>query len=210
MIIWLITGVLAAGGAFVAFYEPIDLWNSVYATGVVSFVYLIALLVSTMRSPFSYKTRVAVYVVFALFVFSQVELWQWEERKGHQLVKWWEDGLPAISEGAAYYETQKNIIPILSKYHSSQQRTKQTIDKVFLDIYPHARIGKSFRIPEHISDTLRSLYLVELSPHRIVVRGLDRWGRGRFADFKNVDGEIGKTQYRIEVDESGFALKFEN
>lgn len=207
--IWLLVGISAVSLAFLLPGATLDPWVPFPATGVVSAIFLIALVAYATRKPFPLKQRVFSWVMVvvllggsAIFANNMHETTTWQKS---QLIKI----LGVIQRGVLSTFIHEPLLATLEKYHRQPQRARKSIGDVFKEIKPGVRAGDNIYVASYEGDSL-AIYVASLSNDEVVLVGQAAWGKGRNPEFTNYDGRKGLVQERATLTEKGVTYESEN
>jgi hypothetical protein len=199
-LLFLAGGVLAVYFAFILQPRGPELWPSINAAGITSAVYLLLVLIYTLRRPVSRFVRILVAVSAAIGIAAIATAWTTMDMQSH----WQRERLleirTVIGRGISYAFDSDSLLTVLERYHA---RGGHNLPAAFHSVFPRAVVGSNLHRPQWETDTARVVLVTELTPTSVTLVSVDKVARGRSAGFVNIGGLTGKTQERYTLTEKG-------
>ena len=209
MVVWLLLGSIAVSIAFFIPSNSSEVWPGLNLAGVVTAIYLLALLLFALRKPISTKKRVVSWVLAVVVIISIVVSWIGMERAS----KWQRENLLTIHSliirGIAYSEVPDTLLDILAQYHNQGRGQHLSIGGIFRKNCPDATVGYNIHKPESDWDSLK-VFVTALSDTELVMTAHHPYSRGRDPSFVSYTGRTGSVQERFILTEKGVRHESDN
>lgn len=207
---WLVAGTVLLVAAYFIPGIHTDPWVNLNAAGAVAAVYLLALLLYTIREPISPNTRVFAWVISLIIMGGIVAAWTGFDKTSH----WQKEKLLQIREvvrrGVILYNVPfELLLPTLDAYYGQGTKKKETLGQVFRRLHPEAAVGVNMYKPKWERDSL-SIIVQTLSDSIIVVIAQEAYVTGKSPSFQNLHGKVGMVQEKYILTERGMSRESEN
>ncbi|MBI3195254.1 MAG: hypothetical protein HYZ34_12440 [Ignavibacteriae bacterium] len=209
VVLWLLIGIASVSISFFLAASPGDLWQSVNAAGLTAAVYLLGLLIFTLRKPFSFSTRIISWLVAITVCVSLAFAWRTQDEQCHWQQRQLRVILQRISSGILHAQIYDTLLLQFQQYHSQEPTLRKPIGRLFYDAHPGISEGSNFYHPPEDWDSTR-IYLHTLTDSSIVVIGRYTYTKGLNPVFENYDNRKGKFQVRATLTEKGIEYVREN
>ena len=210
IIVWLLAGIAAVSVAFFIPSQSSELWPAINVAAIPVVVYLLALAFYTLRSPITRKGRIIGWIAVVLVGGATSVSWTTMDALSH----YQHDKLlqihSVIVRGILLAYAPKAELKALEAYHNQGSKKKESLSQVFQRLNGGAKTGTNIHKPEYEGDTTLSIVVQSLSDNEVVLVGSHSFGRGRKADFRNVNGGVGLIQERFTLTEKGVTYESEN
>ena len=209
IVLWLLLGIIAVSVAFFIPSNSTEVWPELNLAGLVTAVYLLVLLLYTLRKPISTKKRVVTWVLAAVVMTSIVLSWTGIERTS----KWQRGQLlkihSVIIRGIACAEVPDTLLDILAQYHNQSRGQRLSIGGIFRKNCPDATVGYNIHKPDGDWDSLK-VFVTALSETEVVMTAHHPYSRGRDPSFVSYTGRKGAIQERFILTEKGVRHESDN
>lgn len=209
MLVWLVVGVTLVTLGFLFGFDEKELWLSLNTAGIVTSVYLIALLFYALRKPLPLKTRVKVGIFSALVLVAIASTWIGQQEQA----RWQKATLlnirGVIGRGIMLYQIPEPLLQTLETYHQQGAKRKESLGQVFQRLNPGAAVGLNIHKRGFPTDSLE-VFVQSLNDRRIVLVGQEAFVKGKNPQFKNYDGRTGMIQEAFMLTEKGIVHESQN
>ena len=209
IIICLGVGIVLVSVAYLLSWDSRSLWPSLHVAGVVTGLYLVALLVYAMRPPMKRSVRIVVWCSMLVLIGISGFVWtahkdrvEWQYRTILQIRQ-------VIARGLLATEGPKLLMKTLEAYYAQGKTKPATLGETFRMQNPGAILGGNLHKSDWEGDSVR-VYLQELQDDRIVLLARDSFVAGRDSLFRNVDGRVGKIQEMFTLTIHGVTHESQN
>lgn len=208
-LLWIVIGVIVVSLVFLLTPSSPDLWPSLNAAGTAGTVYLFAMIAYALRKPVKTVLRVwvgiAAIVVLALGAFTWMRMQDQVEWQAETLVKI----RGVIGRGVMRYDMSGASLKTLDEFYQQRGSRKESLADIFRKQCPGAAVGVNIHKPEWESD-LRQVIVAKLEATSIELVSQETYVKGRDAQFKNYNGQLGMIQEKYIVTEKGITHVSEN
>lgn len=208
VLLWLIAGLVVVSVAFFLPGNPPEVWPNLNLGGIVTVVYLLALLTYTMREPFGRKAQVTTWIVAIVTVASLAVAWTEMDSLSHYQQQTLLNIRATIGRGIIYTEVPDSLLSVLDRFHH-QKGKKATLGQVFQIHYPGTRVGDNIHKANNEYDSLQ-VYIAALSDTTIALAAQEMYVKGREPTFKNYNGRVGMVQEKFTLTVKGVRHESEN
>lgn len=195
IVLWLLVGITAVSIAFFIPGSPPEVWTNLNYAGIATLIYMVALLVYTLRAPFTKKAKATVGGVSLVIILALAASWTGMDYTSHWQQQTLIDIRQIIGRGIIRAQVPDLLLSALQDFYRQPKGRSLSLGQVFRAKYPKAMVGDNIHVPDHKYDSLR-VFLSALSDTQIVVSAQDIHARGRDPNFKNIDGRKGAVQER--------------
>jgi hypothetical protein len=209
MLVWILAGCVLVTAVFFLAPQGPDPWPALNAAGIAALLYVLALLFTVVKKPFTLRARLSIYTIAVVMVIAIYSAWTGMDERSH----WQRNQLRKINavlnHGVIMSELHSDfLLPVFEQFHNQRGRRRVTLGQVFRRAYPNAKVGENIRPPSGF-DSIR-VYLSELSDTHVALIGQSMYVPGKNPEFKNYNGRIGAVQARAIVTAKGVAYEKEN
>lgn len=205
-LLWLLAGGVLLSVAYYLALDPYDPFTAMNAAGIAGAVYIIALLLVTLRKPFGAVGKV---VWWALTLAS---LWAiWFAWSGMETTSRWQkerliEVRQDLSRGILLSELYS---PSLSLLKTKQSMSPDSgIAAAFAVQFPGMKQGDTLK---HATDEISVTLIVDsLLPDEVVLIGIEKYVEGTNPEFVNPGGKFGIRQARAVVRKEGIRYELQN
>lgn len=192
IVLWLLAGSLLVSVPYYIFYDPYNLWPSVYAGGIGAAIYLVALLAYFMKKGNSIKKNALLSAVTLIFFVCSYLQWTTMDA----MSSWQRSMLGTIRTiiGSDIFQSEDicdRTIPVYAAYHK-QKGKKKNIVPLFSEI--HAGKIKEGMYPMNSKPDFSKRYVHFSGDTMVTLVSVDTVARGLHADFQNANGSTGRVQ----------------
>ena len=205
---WMFGGIILVSLAFVLPGRTAEVWPSLNAAGIATLIYIIALLLYTLRNPIPVKHRVIVGLLAFISVIGLSAHWtgmrnttEWQQ---NQLL----DNKSLVVRGTMISDAPVSLLSVLEEYHAQGMMKKQSLANTFLHKYPLVKIGSN--ILSSVGEDSTRIFVTTLSDSAVILTASHAYARGRTADFLPYWGRKGTVQERYILTEEGVRHESDN
>jgi hypothetical protein len=209
-VIWLLVGIIAVTIAFFLPGNSTDLWPSMNAAGIVAVLYILALLIYTLRHPFPIRTRIIAGICSIIFLFCITVTWILSEDQSYYQRNQLLSIKSTIARGIAISEVPTDLIEVLERFHAQGNTKKATLGQMYQQTYPYATVQSNIHRSHELWDSSMVQTLTVLTDTEIVIMAQDRIARGRNPLFENTNGQRGTIQEKFILTAQGVCHESEN
>lgn len=208
MLWWILIAIILVSIPYVIPSRSTSFWVPLNAAGLVTGVYLLALVIYLLRKPLRLSRRPLLGIIAFLVIGVAAYAWVSAERGAKEVAELRYQRRVAIARGALVREMSWRLTETLTAYFHKDTRGLKTLAQSFLRRHPKAMVGSDIRLPLLGGD--RKILVQTLEPRRIALVGLETTLLGRDSTFKNYDGTIGRVQEKLILTERGIIRESEN
>ena len=209
LLLWIASGVVFAGATFLAFYDPVNHWKVVNATGIACGVFLVPLLMYMLRPPVTFRARII--GAFMSFVILGATAGSWAMMKS--MTSWQREMLlsirTTIGRGVIASEAPDSLMKVLQYHHDLSHPPERSIAASFRRCFPDAIPGYNFHRSYGPADSLQVL-VESIKDTLITVVAVDAVARGVDPKFTTATGHVGGIQMRYTLTARGLDYVYEN
>lgn len=209
ILIWLVVGVALTSLAFYLTPESVEIWPSLNAAGLVAAVYLLALMLYSLRKPFSRRSRIVTWVLFALVGTAITISWRTMDKLTHWQRQTLFEIRRTIGDGIMTSQMSDTLLSVLTAYYEQPPTKRHALGAFYRSLYPEIKESQRLVI-EKYQDSPPHVYLASLGDDAITLVGQETFVKGRSPDFNNFDGKRGMRQDRATLTEKGVKYESEN
>jgi hypothetical protein len=209
LLLWLAGGIIFVSIAFFIPAQTTDLWPQFYAAGGAAFVYLITLLLYTLRKPVSTKACVITLVCFMIILGALVISSLQSDSLSHWQAKRLMQMKGVIGRGVMLYKMPQPLLETLRAFHQQMPGDKETLSQVFRRLNGKATVGSNINKPEYEGDSLK-VFVQSLEPDIVVLVAQETFVKGRNPEFLNFNGQKGMIQEKCTLTSKGVKYESEN
>jgi hypothetical protein len=208
-LLWIVGGVIIVSLVFLLTPPSTELWPSLNAAGIAGAVYLISMLAYALRKPLEMRikvgTGIAATVILVLGAFTWTRMQDQTEWQAETLMKI----RGVIGRGVMRYDMSAATLEALKEYHKQRVPKKESLSDIFRKQWPGVTVGVNIHKPEWEGD-LRQVIVAKLEPASIELVSQETFVKGRDAQFKNHNGQMGMIQEKFILTEKGITHVSEN
>lgn len=208
ILFWLAAGVITVTFAYVFFPQTTDPWDALNIAGVTAGVFLLILLLSTLRKPLSRTIVVFGWAAALVAGTATVLVWTGYDAQSHYQAKLLSEIRERISRGVIAHELSEHLLPVFESYHKQPPRKQRPLGAVFQGA-TGASVGSNLHKPAYESDHLR-IIVASMTEEEVVLVAQEGYVKGRDLDFRNLDGGTGLVQELARLTAKGIAYESQN
>jgi len=209
-VLWLAGSICAVGAAFAATYFATgNIWDATNAAGVLSFLFMAALLVRATRPPVTTKQRAVVLVLSVLLLTGVAGHWivmssmtRWQYSQLQEIRK-------RIEYGVMVSHMYDHAAPVFAAYHRQPTPQKRSLVQFFLSQNPALDQESHLLLVDSLTNGLKVFATVH-GDSRIILTSVSGITAGGEARFRNFDGRTGFLQSRLHVTPEGMDYETQN
>lgn len=209
MIVWLAVGIIGVSLAFLLPSQALDPWVPLNAAGVASLAYLAAVMAAATRNPFPIRSKFYAWAGFLVIGTALALSWTGLDAQAHFQADQLTAFRKRIARASINDQLSVPLLKTLEAYHRQKTPKKKTIEAVFLELHPGARIGTNLYHSSYTNDSLMIL-VAALNDNAITLVGQEANVHGNKLDFQNWDGRKGMIQYRAQLTMKGVDYEPQN
>jgi len=208
MLWWILIGIILLSIAYVIPSRSPSFWAPLHAAGLVTGVYLLALVIYLLRKPLRLSRRLLLGIIALLVIGVTAFAWIRAESGTKEIVQGRYNRGVVAARGILQTEMSWRLKETLEAYYQLPSRQRQSLAEVFVRQNRTAAVGSDIHERQFGGD--RKIFVQALERDRIVLVGQEMLLRGRNPEFRNFDGKLGMVQERMTLTVRGLTHESEN
>ncbi|MEX1139918.1 MAG: hypothetical protein WEB33_12075 [Bacteroidota bacterium] len=208
ILFWLATGIIAVTFTYIFSPQSPDPWDPLNTAGLVAGLYLLILLLSTLRKPLHRTTVISGWAAALIAGAATVFVWTGYDAQSHYQAELLSEIRGRISRGVIAHEFSEHLLKVLESYHHQPPRQNRSLGAVFQETVG-AGIGSNLHEPSYESDRLR-ITVASISADEVVLIAEEGYVKGRDLGFRNLDGGMGMVQELARLTAKGITYESQN
>jgi hypothetical protein len=208
VVIWLLIGISVVTAAFFLPGNSVEAWPALNLAGIATLIYLLVLLLYTLRPPIPRKKIVISWILSLAVMVAIGFSWTGMERT----TKWQRSQLSKIHtvivRGIVLAEIPQ-LLGIVGQYHAQASGKKASLLELFKRKYPETALGANIYKPQSESDSLK-VFVSAFSDNEITLIAHFPYAKGRDANYVSYTGRKGSVQEKFILTEKGVHHESEN
>jgi hypothetical protein len=209
LLLWLAGGIVAVTIAFFIPAQTTELWPQFYTAGGAALVYLIALLLYSVRKPVSMTARILTLacsvITLGAIVFSSIRM----DSTSHVQMNTLANMKTTHVREIMFYKLPRPLLATLRAYYQQEPGKKETLSQVFQRQNGSVPVGSNINKPLSEGDTLK-IIVETVEPDRLVLVTQETSVKGRDPEFLNYNGQKGMIQEKCTLTTKGVKYESEN
>ena len=208
---WVIAvSILVSVAFFITFWQTVDLWTAGNVAAGLSFLYLVFLLLRTVRLIESKRWRRLSAVIAAVVLTGLVLSWSASYVGSHFSYDVLHTVRKSINHGIMVDELHTRAFEAFAEFHRQPEPRPMSLGEIFRQRNPPLAPNSSLLDTGEVANDGLRVHLAFLSDTSIILIGQSTSTDGEDPTFPNFDGHIGMTQDRLILTPKGISFEIQN